>query len=383
MLGKIRDFSKSVDKLYLLLCITCSALSVLTLISWCMFNMPETYSFFNRYHDAIVQAFAAGMGLVMALIISRMDYHTMASLWPLHAGVAWGMVLLTFLRMGPFGYAPAGTENYSWIVLPAGLSIQPTEIAKISFIITFALHLSKVKEELNRPAVLWRVLLHWAAPVLLIHFQGDDGTAIIFFLIGAFMIFAAGLSYKYILAVIGVALITSPLWGPFLWDKMGAYQQNRILALFDPDAYDETMYQQKRGQISIGAGRITGRGLFSPDHHNVPESNNDFIFSYLSEALGFIGSMAVILLLAALIVKTFATGLRAPDSLGGYICVGIAGIFFSQTLINLGMNLVLLPVIGVTLPLFSAGGTSVLTMYLSIGVVLSVYKGSKKTLFYD
>ena len=370
----LKRMLRGTDWLYLLLCIVCSGLSVVGLGSWCMFLQNNTGGDIN-YRIAIVQAAAAGIGLVAAIVISYMDYHVIAHLWPLHAAASWLLVGSTFI----WGYNPLDTTNRAWLELPAGLSLQPSELAKISFIITFALHLSTVKEDLNRPSHLLLVLAHMLAPALIIHLQGDDGTMLVFVIVALCLLYAAGLSYKYmLLGVLAVAIAA-----PFVWPRLEPYQRDRVLALFhqeDPE-YAEILYQQLRGLISIGAGQITGRGLFTGEHHYVPLAYNDFFFSYVSECLGFIGSVGVLLLLGALCIRTIHTGLRSADELGHYICIGVFGVLLAQTVINVGMNLTLLPVIGVTLPFFSAGGTSVVMLYLCMGVVLSVYRYQPRDLF--
>ncbi|MEG1932732.1 MAG: FtsW/RodA/SpoVE family cell cycle protein, partial [Pygmaiobacter sp.] len=323
---------------------------------------------------AIVQGGAAAAGLFFAVLLSTFDYHSMAQIWPFHAILTWGMVLATFV----IGYAPNGTTNKAWIRLPLDLSIQPTELAKISFILTFALHLDNAHDHLDEPATLAGLLAHLGLPLILIHFQGDDGTALIFLLVGLTMLFAAGLSRKYILIGAGLSVIALPV----LWfGIMGPYQKQRVLALFHPEQYTDLLWQQNQGSISIGAGQILGRGFFKTPHHPVPLAENDFIFSYISEALGFVGSLLVILLLFGLAAKMLSTSFRSQDRLGSLICVGIFGVITWQSIINIGMNLTLLPVIGVTLPLLTAGGTSVLTTYLMIGLALSVFMHNKQTLF--
>ena len=369
-------FLKGLDKMYLLLCLCCSSFSCVALYSWCAYAQVS-----SGYRIFLVQLGASAVGIIMATIISNINYRSLASLWPFHVAATWGMVLLTFLRIGPFGQSN-GTENFSWIGLPFGLSLQPTELAKISFIITFALHISNVKDKINRPKTLLLLLLHMLAPVLLVMLQGDDGTALVFVVIGLVMLFVAGISYKYILSVLGTLVLSSPIWFPYIWNNvLDGYQRNRILVIFFPEEYKGTAYQQDMAKISIGAGELTGRGFFAPEHNYVPEVYNDFIFSYIAEATGFIGSILVILLLLAVIFKTFATAIRAQDKLGSLICVGVSAVFITQTFLNIGMNLSLLPVIGITLPFFSSGGTSVTMMYLSIGVVLSVYRYNKKNIF--
>ena len=201
---------------------------------------------------------------------------------------------------------------------------------------------------------------------------------IIFVLIALTMLFSAGLSYRYIAAAAGAAVIAAPvLWFFFLGD----YQKSRILGLFHPEEYTQVVWQQAQGEISIGAGQILGKGFFGVDHHTVPLAYNDFIFAYIAESVGFIGSVGLLCLLLGLAVKTLMTARRSEDALGYFICVGIFGMFLWQVVVNVGMCLFLMPVIGITLPFLSAGGTSVVTTYLAVGVALSVYMHNRKNLF--
>ena len=373
-LKAIREYIRSTDKFLILLCLACSALSVLALTSISYYDSSAQNSLFSNYRQPIVQAAAALMGLVCAIIISTIDYHSIAATWPFHAAVSWGMVLLTFV----IGYAPSGTDNKSWISLPLGLSLQPTEIAKISFILTFALHLDSVKDKMEEPPTMLALFAHLAAPLLLIHIQGDDGTALIFLMIGLSMLFVAGLSRKYVYAGVGLAIVAVPL----LWfGVMKDYQKQRFYALLDPDNNTKIMWQQNQARISIGAGQITGRGFFAGEHHPVPLAENDFIFSYISESLGILGSLLVMMLLFGITAKLVATAFRSQDRQGALICVGISAVIAWQTIINIGMNLSLLPVIGITLPFLTAGGTSVLMLYLCMGLALSVYRHNKRNLF--
>ncbi len=364
---------RRLDWLYLSLCAACSTISVMGLLSWCTFLQNNTDGV--SYRVAIVQGGASFLGLALSIGLSFIDYHLLAHLWPLHAAASWALVMLTFV----IGYSPLDTTNKAWLKLPMGMSLQPSELAKISFIVTFALHLYTVKEDLNRPGQLLLALAHMAVPAGIIHLQGDDGTVLIFLAIGISMLFAAGLSWKYI----AVGIVGAGIALPLLWPRLENYQRERVVALFhqEDEEYARVLYQQLRGKIAIGSGQITGRGLFSGDHYYVPLAYNDFFFSYISQCLGFIGSMLVILLLLSICIRTIKTGLQAADTLGTYICVGVFAVILAQTVINLGMNLLLLPVIGVTLPFFSAGGTSVTMLYLCIGIVLSVYRHQPHELF--
>ncbi len=377
MLKPLQRYLKQTDWIYLFMCIACSAMSVTVLLSYSIYERG------GNLRDVYVQGGASLLGLVCALLLSRVDYRMLANVWPLHVIFTWGLVLSTLLKnktIGPitFGWAPNGTENYSWIRL-GGLSIQPTELAKLSFILTFAMHLDNVRERINHPLELCKLLLHLLVPAVIIHIQGDDGTVLIFLAIGATMLFSAGLSLKYVFgaltaAACGVAAMLVSGKG------LSGYQIQRVLALFDPTMperdpalYNEIMYQQDAGRVSIGSGQIFGRGLVQPDHNYVPEARNDFIFSYMAECIGFVGCVIMLSILFGVAFKTLGTAMRSKDPLGSYICAGVFGSMIFQIIVNLGMNLRLLPVIGVTLPFFSSGGSSALMMYLCVGLVLSVY----------
>ena len=379
---------------------------------------------------------------MLAVVFSTADYHALARAWPLHGVVAWGLVLPTlFLHnvntgLVTIGYDAGGTSNYSWYRV-GGMTFQPAELAKISFILTLALHLSRVRGQVNRPKNLLLLFVHIALPAAAIHVQGDDGTALVFLGIGLVMLYAGGLShwvaggalaagvvgggvllklrpgilkgyqFKRILAVItpddpnladityqqnkgamaiGTGGLTAGVVGgaALLTLRPGilkGYQFKRILAVLTPDdpALADITYQQNKGAMAIGTGGLTGQGLLSGEHIFVPNAWNDFIFAYLANVLGFLGAAAVLLLLFALCLRTLRTGLQCPDALGCNICVGIFAALFLQCVINIGMNLQVLPVIGVTLPFFSAGGSSVVMMYLCVGIVLSVGMNTRRS----
>ena len=375
----IRQYWKRTDKVYLLLCIFSSTMAVLALASWAAKQgngfatdaVTGQITGIGDYRRALVQAGAAGIGLVIALLLSCIDYRSLVKVWPVHVVLTWGLVLPTlFIRnvsVGPLtiGYNAGDTDNYSWYKL-GGFTFQPTELAKL--------------------------LLHLLVPIAIIHVQGDDGTAIIYGIIGCCMMFAAGLSWKYILGAAAAAGAAVAAAFAFFSDKIGkGYQWYRILAVIDPEnstgwapneaTWKNIIYQQQRGEIAIGSGGIFGNGLFGDRYYSVPNAHNDFILSWIGNSAGFVGCCVVLGVLFALVVKTFATGARSEDLLGSYICAGIGGALMAQIAVNVGMNLRLLPVIGVTLPFYSAGGSSVLMLYICVGLVLSVYSHNTKSLF--
>ena len=404
-LESIQRYWKRTDKTYLLLCILSSSFAVLALSSWAakqgsgfaLDDVTGQIVGIGDYRRAVVQAGAAAIGLCVAVLLSNIDYRSLVKVWPVHVAVTWGMVLPTlFIRnvtVGPLtiGYNAGDTDNYSWYKL-GGFTLQPTELAKISFILTFAMHLNNVCGKINEPKELGKLLLHMLVPILIIHIQGDDGTAIIYGIIACCMMFSAGLSWKYIIGAISAAAAAVAVAFGFFSDKIGkGYQWYRILAVIDPEnktgwAPSETVwkniiYQQQRGEIALGSGGIFGNGIFGGSYYSVPNAHNDFVLSWIGNATGFVGCCVVLGILFALVCKTFATGARSEDMLGSFICAGIGGALMAQIAVNVGMNLRVLPVIGVTLPFYSAGGSSVLMLYICVGLVLSVYMHNTKKLF--
>lgn len=368
----IRRYLRRVDLFMLLLCAACSVLSVVVLVS-----IGQTQLGSNN--KASVQLIASLLGMMLALVFSTADYHALVRAWPLHGVVAWGLVLPTlFLHnvntgLLTIGYDAGGTSNYSWYRV-GGMTFQPAELAKISFILTLALHLSRVRGQVNRPRNLLLVLLHILLPVAAIHIQGDDGTALVFLGIGFIMLYAGGLSHWLAAGGLAAGIVGGAALLALRPGLLKGYQFKRILAVLTPDdpALADITYQQNKGAMAIGTGGLTGQGLFSGEHIFVPNAWNDFIFAYLANVLGFVGAAAVLALLLGVCLRTLTAALQSRDALGRNICVGIFAALFLQTVINLGMNLQVLPVIGVTLPFFSAGGSSVVMMYFCVGLVLSV-----------
>ncbi len=376
----IYAYIKETDRWLLLMCVSLSTFSVV-LIS----GLYQSGIFGDSIRPLVMQAAASAMGAVAAIIISKLDYHSLAGLWKLHVPASYLLVLLTFTSLGV--QVSDLIDDRAWLDLPGLPQFQPSELLKISFILTFAYHLSQVKDRLNHWKTLLLVCAHGAMPVLLIHFQGDDGTALVFALIFVGMVFCAGLSWKYILPV--VAAVPPAFWvaWQFILDDD---KKKRILSLVMPqrltaDELSRYLWQQQKGEIAIGNGGVWGNGIFNHtgQFQFVPEVHNDFMFSFIGEAVGFVGSMAVLTVLMAVCLKILYDAKSAQDDLGRYICVGVFTMIAVQIVINVGMCLSMFPVVGITLPFLSAGGTSQASLYLSIGLVLSVYVHSRKNLFMD
>ncbi|MEE1279792.1 MAG: FtsW/RodA/SpoVE family cell cycle protein [Oscillospiraceae bacterium] len=355
----VRNYFKFSDRAMLLLCLITSSFGVF-IIYKC-----TTY-FFESLSYTVVQLAAAVLGFLLAILISLIDYRALARLWKIHAPIAIFLVGLTFF----FGLKNAGADDKAWLQIPfTSLTFQPSEILKLSFILTFALHLEAVKDRLNSLPQVILLCIHGAMPTLLIVMQGDDGSALVFLCIFLFMLFSADLSWKYILP----PLCALPVIGYVMWQYiMTPDQKARIEVVFNPEAYPLTIsVQPRQGRIALGSGMLFGKG-FDANLRKVPAVQSDYIFAFIGETLGFLGCLAVIILLLSICFRAIYNSYKSDDYLGKFICIGVFAMLSSQTVINLGMVLSLLPVIGITLPLFSAGGTSVVVTYSAIGLVLSV-----------
>ena len=218
-------------------------------------------------------------------------------------------------------------------------------------------------------------MVHALIPIALVIKSGDMGSALVFIIITVGMLFIAGLHWGYFLAG-GLSMFAMvPLAWIFLLDNI---QKTRFLALIYPEKYPDIIYQQERGLTALGTGGITGQGLFkgalTQQPNAIPEAENDMIFAVIGEELGLIGCTIALLLLTSIIIRIIRTG--KLDKIGNtkVMCYGVASMIAGQVIINIGMCLMLLPVIGITLPFFSAGGSSNICIYFAIGLILSFYR---------
>lgn len=361
LVSKIADFFRETDKLMLFLCVFAS-----------LFGSVAVFSA-TRHLDTmrpfLVQLIGLFVGTAAAVVISLFDFETLMRRWYLIAAIGLIPVILTFF----IGFAPKGTDDKAWLDL-GFTTFQPSELLKISFIITFATHIDRIKDNINKPKYLLPLCLHGAIPVVLIHFQGDDGTALVFAIMVVCMLCAAGVSWKYFVSALTAVVAAAPL---IYFLIMNDEQRTRIKTLFDIESdIQGATFQQYRGRMALANGGIFGQGLFKgtlTQNGGVPEGQNDFIFVSIGEELGFIGCLFVLVLLGAVCFRCLNIARICRKQSGKIICVGFFGMMFAQILINIGMCVALLPVIGVTLPFFSAGGTSLLCIFMGVGLVLGVY----------
>ena len=314
-------------------------------------------------------------GISASLIVQFIDYRKLSKLWILISMFCTLIIILTLI-FGSSVQGASGVDAKAWIKVPGGFTFQPSELAKIGFLFSFAKHLEILKEKrkINDFKSLLLFALHVMIPVFLIHLQKDDGTALIFIFIAIFEMFIAGVDAKFFL----ISLAIFALLIPVIWNFMLLpYQKNRILSSLDPNSDPYGVgFQRIQSKISIGSGGFLGNGIFQGRRVAdgiVPIQESDFIMSVAGEELGFVGCFLMITFLLALIFRISYISRISRDYLGLYSCFGFLGMILSQTIFNIGMCLSFFPVIGVTLPFFSAGGSSIICLFLGIGLVQSIY----------
>ena len=355
----------------MLLCLVLSAFGTLMVASATKRSVTE--GMFSR--DSKVMLAAVFLGAVACLIISFIDYDLILKLWPV---IAAGSIFLMLLLFTPLGVAPDGrSDARSWLKITRSLFFQPSEILKIGFIITFSYHLNKIKNDLSSLLNVFFLCVHALIPIALVVVTGDMGSALIFALMFIGMMFVAGVHWLYFPA----GLLTVGAASPIIWYKVfDDIQRNRVLALFDPDTYSTEIYQQRQAMNAMKNGGFFGTGLFNGDYTqsgSIPESQNDMIFPVICEEIGYIGAFVLLGLFVLLAARIVRDGKKANNFSACMICYGVMLMIISQIIINIVMCLSLLPVIGITLPFMSAGGSSTISLYIAIGLVLSIYRSSR------
>ncbi|MFR5601481.1 MAG: FtsW/RodA/SpoVE family cell cycle protein [Lachnospiraceae bacterium] len=322
------------------------------------------------------QAFGIGVGLAAAIILSLIPYQKILRFsWGIY-GACSAMLLAVLL----WGRLVGGATR--WIVLPGIGQIQPSEFAKIGLIVFFAWYLSKYQERINAVTTLAIAAGLFAVPVVLILEEPDLSTSLVIVFFVVCMVFTAGISFKWIAGVLAVFAPIAILFVyllrydmiPFLED----YQARRILAWVYPKLYAEANYQQDNSIMAIASGQLHGKGLYNNTLASVKNGNflsedqTDFIFAVIGEELGFIGCMIVIILFLAIVYECLWMASKARDTAGKLICTGIASMIAFQSFANIAVATGVFPNTGLPLPLVSYGVSSLLSIYLGMGLALNV-----------
>lgn len=353
------------DKVLLLLCLAATAYGCL------LVSTTTNYMGFSRH--LIIQIVAAALGVMVYFVVSAVDMDFLSEQRNLL--VVFNCLLL--LMLIPFG-TDNGTTNRSWLdfsFLP--FQIQPAEICKISFILIMA---SVMASHQNRPSSfgsIFHMAIHLGLLLgLNMLISKDLGISLIFVFIFLGMAFSGGVSMFWFLLGGGALAVGLPVLFPLLSD----YQQNRIMIIFDPSIDPNGIgprYHTVRSLRSLTGGGLTGQGLFQGNRTQTPQAlyaqHTDYIFSATGEELGFLGCLLIIVLLAAIVIRVIWVGTRSQDYMRRMVCFGAASALIFQILGNIGMCIGVTPVIGLTLPFFSYGGSSMVTLYAMLGLVSGVH----------
>lgn len=321
------------------------------------------------------QCFGFALSLAVMIFVSFVDYNWIMKFYWLGYIICIGMLLAVEL----FGKTANNAQR--WLDL-GPVQIQPSELSKIILIVFTAKLISVYKEKLNTWKFLVVLAILCAIPLFLILMQPSLSTTLVIVLILLTIIYCSGLSYKIIGTVLAVMIPLSI--GMILYISnpnqilLKDYQRNRIMTFFNPEENEAGAYQQEYSEKAIGSGQLTGKGLGTDDPSSlkntgyIAEAQTDFIFAVIGEELGFVGGCFVIILLSAIVIECIIAAVRAKDFAGRLICCGVAGYIAFQSFINIGVATRVLPNTGQPLPFISYGLTSLLTLYIAVGIVLNV-----------
>lgn len=365
MLSAVKKFFSRTDWILLGLCVAVSIFGLVMISS--ATNLDGSADYIKK------QLIALFIGLVLYVLISFVDMEILAE----HTTIIVIMAALFLALLYPFGMDD-GTGNKSWIRIPGiNFMVQPAEYCKIIYIIVVARICSIYQERINSiPCILRLGFLSALFLGLIVVISKDAGVALIYVFTLIIMALSAGFSILWFLAAAaGLAVVVPILWSSSLIQD---YQKLRIMVVFDSSidpSGTSVRYQALRSISAISGGGLTGQGLYQgtlTQADAIPAQHTDFIFAVIGEELGFLGCVLCIALLCAIIFRIIYIGVHSQSYFYRQMCIGIAGMLLFQILVNIGMCLGLMPVIGLTLPFISYGGSSILSLFIAMGVISSV-----------
>ena len=346
----------------------------------CIIGLVALFSATNEtdHADFNKQCIWFVVSLVIMIGVMIIDYETLVKISP----VLYGLFIL--LLIGVL-FTPEINGATSWYDI-GFFSFQPGEFAKIFVILFLALAISRIQErgkrEINRPTRLLILLAILGVPVLLIIKQPDFGTAAAYIVAAALMVISAGIDKKYIIGTIILVVVSVPLIYNFILPE---HAKARIDIFLHPESDPRGAgYNIIQSKLAIGAGGLTGMGLLKGNQTQLGflyPKTTDFIYAVIGEEMGFIIAGAVIILYVVLITKCIYVAKTAKDEAGSLIAIGITGVFLFHVLENIGMVMGLLPITGVPLPFISYGGSSLITNFICIGILLNISSKRQKTIF--
>lgn len=316
------------------------------------------------------------IGFAVMCIVVILDYEVLGKLWQFLFAIS------TLLLIGVLFTEPINGAT-SWFNF-GGISLQPSEFSKIALILGLGkmLQKAKEKEKINSIWTLFLLMLFILVPIGLVIMQPDYGTAMVMLVIAGFMLFVAGLDYRYVLAAIILVAVGVPVAYKYV---LPAHAKARIDVFLDPQLDPQGAgYNIIQAKLAVGSGQMWGMGLLEGNQTQLgylPMKVTDFIFAVISEEMGFVVSSLVVILFVLLIVRGFCIAKDADDIYGKLIAVGVTSMYLAHFLENVGMNIGLMPITGIPLPFISYGGSSMVTNFIGLGLLLNVSSKKSKKLF--
>ena len=361
----ITEFYKRGDLLLLFLCV------VTTIFGIVMIASATRYSGSSRY--LVVQSASLLLGILIYIAMSLLDIEILAEHRELL--LAFNVLLISMLLIWGVGDS---VGNRAWLDLPLmPVYIQPAEICKITFVIAMAKTMSNNRSKISSVRSVASIAIQAVMMIgLIVVISRDVGSALVFLFIFLVVAFVGGVrSWWFLAAFLAAAALSPLLWKYFFSDN----QKLRILVPFDPTIDPDgtgVRWDTNRSIAMLSGGGISGQGLFKGTMlgvHAIAAQHTDFIFSAIGEELGILGCLFTLLLLLAIVGRCIWVGMHTPNYMNRLICIGIAAMLVFQIMINVGMCIGILPVIGLTLPFISYGGSSIITVFLAMGVVSSIH----------
>lgn len=371
VLSTIQYFFRSGDMMLLFLCLLASGFGVIMIASATAYQ--------NDSNMILVQIVAIFLGIILFFLFSMLDIEVLSERREV-------LFVFNFLFISML-FTPMAVDvngNKSWLDIPLlPFNLQPSEICKITFIMIIAKTMDAYRNNISKFSTILRLGFHLAFIVgLLLVASGDAGSALMYILIFFVMLWTGGVHWVYFLVGIGALAVIVPIvWNLKIgdWTPIADYQRNRIMMIFDSsiDPYGSGIrWHTKNSLLTLTNGSITGQGLFNGIRTQtgaLSQQHTDFIFSVVGEELGIIGCILVLLILFLIIFHCIRVGIRSGSYMNRQICIGIGSMLIWQVIINVGMCIGVTPVIGLTLPFFSYGGSSIVSTFASMGIISSIY----------
>lgn len=365
MLQIERRLLKNFDWLVFAIIITLAIIGIMTI-----YSATRPPDFVGTQSDFYLKQIAWLVISITALIgIVCFDYIWLYRLsYPLYA---FGLVLLVTVLI--FGKSSMGAQRWLNIGL---FSFQPSEFFRLLFIIGFSAYLVGRGQDVKGWMSPSTVVIFALLPMLLVVKQPDLGTAIMLVSIFSALVLIKGLEKRVLLFVLLVIVVSIPFIWDIFWEGLKDYQKNRLIAFIEPDIDPAGIsYHINQSKIAIGSGEIFGKGFLQGTQgplRFLPEKHTDFIFAIFAEEWGFVGCMVLFALYLTLFLRGYDTALKAKDEFGRLVAAGITTMFFIYFTVNVGMTLGMMPVVGVPLPFFSYGGTSLLSNFIAAGILINI-----------